>query len=326
MTALDVTRFVNSRAMVAITGIIMLVAARVAFQAGEVTYFTYDRGILFESPNLWITNRWLTMAVSTALILATALSWMFIIQLFNPFRALTTLPASFFLAMVTAMPDIMDQLYTGTVMAFAIVVCIPLLWSSFADVGRLRHIFLLFFILSALTMTRYCFAVYIPVFILGCIQMKIMSLRTIIACILGIATPWWIALGIGLIEPPAIRMPDFSQFSLVFDFDGTLNLILVLVTTSVLLVVAWCANFMKVLTLNANLRAFNGSISLIALFTVLAICVDFSNAVAYLPTLMLASSYELAYMFGTSHGDRRYIGITALMLVYIGFFVLRIAI
>ncbi len=309
--------------MVAVTGIIMLVAARVAFQTGEVTYFGFDHGIIFESANLWIPNRWLTMVINTAILLVTALSWMFIIQLFNPFRAMTTLPASFFLVMVASMPDIMDQVYTGTILAMSIVVCLPLLWSSFADVGRLRHIFLLFFILSALSMTRYCFAVYIPVFLLGCVQMKIMSLRTIIACLLGIITPWWIALGVGLIDPQAIRLPDFSRLFSVFDFEGTLNLILVSVTTVVLLVVSWCANFMKVLTLNANLRAFNGSISLIALFTLLAMVADFANAVAYLPTLMLVTSYELSYMFGTNPHDRRYVGILALMAVYLGFFVIR---
>lgn len=312
--------------MVAVAGILMLAAARIAFQRGEITYFLADRGIFFDSANLWISDHWVTMAVNTGLILATALCWLFMIQIFNPFRALTSLPASFFLIMMLSVPDITDQFYTGTLLAVVIPGCLALLWTSFANTTRLRHIFLLFVILSGLTMTQYCFAFYIPVFIIGCVQMKIFSLKTVIAIVIGLVTPWWIALGFGLIDTTEFHMPEMSGLFAAMDTERIVNIVLVTVTTAALLIVAWFANVMNVLNLNANLRAFNGSISIISVFTLIAIIADFNNAAIYLPTLMLLASYQLAFMFGKMSDNRRVFAVLSIMLLYVAFFATRILI
>lgn len=324
MTASDVTRFVNSRSMVAVAGVLLLVAARIAFQNHEVTYFVFDRGTIFKSANLWISDTWLTMAVNTALILATALLWMLVIQFFNPFRALTTLPASFFLLMMLSVPEIVDQLFTGSVLVAIMPLCLALLWSSFGDTTRLRHIFLLFALLSALSMTQYCYVVYIPVFLVGCVQMKIFSLRTITACMIGLITPWWIVFGLGIADPDSFHWPAAAGFFNSDDVDGTVNVVMVTLITSGLMITAWIANLMNVVALNANLRSYNGSISLISLVTLIAMLADFNNAVAYLPTLMLMASYQLAFMFEKSTDKRRFIPILAIMAVYAAVYVLRI--
>ena len=309
--------------MVAVAGIIMLGAARIAFQSDEITYFTADRGILLLSPNLWIADPWLTMVVNTALILATALLWMTVVQFFNPFRALTTLPASFFLIMMLSVPELTDQLTTGTVLAAVLTCCVPLLWSAFAEELRLRHIFLLFAILSFFTMTQYCFAVYIPAFFIGCIQMKLFSLRTIIACIVGICTPWWIALGVSLFVATDFHWPEISNIFSVINTESTVNLVFVSVTTSLLLIAGWLATFMNTITLNIKLRSFNGSLSILAVFTLLAIGIDYTNAIAYLPALMLLTSYQLAYFFGKANDVYRFIPIALIMLLYIVFYAIR---
>lgn len=326
MSVSDITRFVNSKSMVAVAGILMLAAARIAFQSDEVTYFAFDRGLVLRSANLWISSRWLTMVINTGLLLATALMWMLLVQFFNPFRAMTTLPASFFLIMMLSVPDLTDQLYTGTMLSAVLPVCLALLWSSFADIGRLRHIFLLFFILSGLAMTQYCFLIYIPVFIIGCVQMRLFSLRTVIACVVGLVTPWWIALGLGLVTPDDFHKPEMTGFFTTFDAGDILNVILVSTITLVLFVLAWIANLVNVIKLNVSLRAFNGSISLLAVFTVIAGLADFTNSAIYLPTLMLLTSYQLSFMFGWSNNPRRFIPILAIMGVYVALYVFRVLI
>ena len=320
----DITRFANSRSMVALAGILMLVAARMAFQSGEISYFSFDRGVAFESANLWISDHWLSMVVNTALILATALSWLVIVQIFNPFRAFSALPASFYLMMMLAVPDLTDQLYTGTLLALSIPLCTALLWASFADTGKLRHIFLLFAVLSALSMTQYCFAVYIPAFLIGCAQMKIFSLRTVLAMVFGLVTPWWIALGMGFVDFNDIHAPRIASFFTNFDTEETVNFILVGMTTAALLVIGWMANFMNIITLNANLRAFNGNLAVLSVFTLVAVFADFTNAAAYLPTLMLLAAYQISYMFSKSTDNRKFIPIFIIMGAYVAFFVVRI--
>ncbi len=306
--------------MVAVVGSLMLVAARYAFQTGAVTYFDGDRGLLFDSANLWIADHWLTMVISTATVLAVSLTWMLIIQVFNPYRALTTLGTSFFMVMMTATPDVLDQVYTGTLLVAAMPACVALLWTSFANPGRMRHVFLMFAILSALTMIQYCFVLYIPVFLIGCIQMKIFSLRTVLASIFGLVTPWWIVFGFGLADFSAIHLPEFSTFFTAMEFGETLQLIIVVLFTVLLAVVAWFGNVMKVISLNVNLRAFNGSLSLITLATIVAVFADFTNAASYLPTLYLMTAYQLSIMLGKNDGSHRFIPVLLIVAVYYGLF------
>lgn len=312
--------------MVAIIGTMMLAAARYAFQSGNVTYLTGDRGILFESANLWIADPWLTMAISTAVILGVGMAWMLIIRIFNPFRAMTTLGTSFFMAMMVATPDLLDQVSSGTILVASMPICVALLWTSFADPGRMRHIFLLFTVLSALTMTQYCFAIYIPVFILGCVQMKIFSLRTILAAVFGLVTPWWIVLGTGLVDIDAIHIPDLTTLFTAMDFTEALHTIVVVLFTVLLAVAAWFANVMKVISFNVNLRAYNGSLSLITLTTILAIFIDFTNALTYLPTLYLMTAHQLSHTFGSDRATRGFIAVLIIIAMYFGLYIWTIAV
>ena len=311
--------------MVALAGIFMLAAARMAFIFGDLTYIQGDRGLLFPSVNLWVSDHWLEMAINTGLLLVIGLGWMLLIQFFNPMRAMTALHASFFLIMSASTPDLLDQLYTGTVLALAILGCVGLLWPTFANETGTRNIFLIFTILSGLTMTQYAYAIFIPVFLLGIVQMKIFSLRTVLAMLLGLITPWWLVLGAGLADPADIHPPEFANFFTQFDYTDAIQLVAVTITTIVLLVAAWTTNVMKVLTLNVNLRAFNGSLSMISLYTVLAIVADFTNAATYLPLLYLLTSYQLAYSFVSHEGRRTYIGIIFVILIYIAFYIWRMS-
>lgn len=310
--------------MVAVAGILLLAAARYAFQTDSVTYYLLDRGTLFPSANIWISDRWLTMTVNTALVLAIALGWLFLIQVFNPFRALTSLPASFFLIMMLSVPELIDQLNTGTLVAVTIAVCLALLWSSFADIARLRHIFLIFTILSGLCATQYCYAVYIPVFMAGCAQMKIFNLRAVAAMVLGLVTPWWILFGTGAYTVADLHFPELIPLTQVFEIDGAPGLLMVVLLTSMLLIFSWAANFMKVLKLNANLRSFNGSISLISLVTLLAVFIDYSNVSVYVPTLMLMASYQLSYVCASMGRRNGYIPVVSVMAVYVALYIFNV--
>lgn len=320
ITHKDISRFVNSRQMVAVAGILMLVGARIAFQRHDVTYFAGDRGLLFNSANLWIESAWLTMAVSTAVLLAASLAWLVVLQVFNPFRRLSSLPTAFFMVMMVSMPDLVDQLYGGTLLVVAVPCCLALLWFSFGSVHRLRPVFLIFFVLSALSMSDRCFLFYIPAFAVGCLQMKIMCLRTVLACVLGLVTPWWIVLGTGLADFGDIRLPWRVDVSALPGYEDRLSFFLVLASTLVLLVVGWAANFMHVLKLNSNMRAYNGSVSIIALFTLAGMAVDYVNAVTYLPVLMLAAAYEAGYMAAVSKGRRGVVIPVAVVVMYVAFF------
>ena len=154
--------------------------------------------------------------------------------------------------------------------------------------------------------------------------MKIFSLRSILAIALGLLTPWWIVMGSGLYNFDDLHMPEFGGFSTGFDTEGIVNILLVSLTTGVLTVVSWFANVMKVISLNVNLRAYNGSIAIIGLFSLLAILIDFGNVTIYLPTLMLVASYQLSLTFGTTNDNRNAAAAIVVMALYVAYYVMRI--
>lgn len=310
--------------MVALAGVLMLVAARMAFATGDISYITQDRGILFPSANMWIHSPWMEMAVNTGMTLALALGLMTLIQVYNPFRTLTSMSGTWVLVIAVATPDLLDQFTSGTLVAATVTVSLALLWSCFADASKLRHIFLIFFFLSLLSMTQYCYVAYMPVFLIGCLQMKIMSWRTLWAILLGLITPWWIVLGCGLRSVNDIHWPEVVGFFNGFVPSQALHLALAAALTGLVCVVTWAMNAIKVLSLNANLRAMNGSMSVTMIFTLAAMLADFTNAAAYQSVLTLCAAYQLTMAFATRGGDRRFVWALILIAMYYGLYVWRI--
>lgn len=316
MRAVQITRFMHSRWLVLIMALALVCVAMTAYTNIPVEYLAGDRGLVLPSANLWIPNPHTAMWVNIGATLGLAALMVVLNRSYNLLRTMTLLDASLFLAMSMSTPWLLVQFYTGTPLCITLIVCTLLLYSTYQNPCRRKRIFLIFFLLSAMTMTQYCYAVYIPVFIIGSMQMRIFSIKTLIAIILGTITPWWMMLGSGLVTVSDIHIPDFGNMFGTFYLVDNLQLLVAVLISATVLVAGWCLNFPRMIAYNAHMRAYNGTMSVLSLVTLIALCADFINLPAYAPVLFMCASFYMGRMFAAQASPKSYIPITTIFLIY----------
>lgn len=245
---------------------------------------------------------------------------------FNFLRTTSALYITFFVLMQAATPTLASQFYTGEVLTIATGLSLMLLFDVYRSEQASRHVFLVFFLLSALSTTQYSFVFYLLMMLVVVAQMGIMNGRTLVAALLGVVTPWWICIGFGIINPLEIRFPMLETIFANPDFRGMTLTVITAGFTAVLLVLVLVLNLFKAIAYNARTRAMNGAVCVVAIGTVAAMLLDYNNFTAYVPTLNSAAAIQAAHFFAQRRTDRSGYFILSILAIYIVLFVCQTAI
>ena len=255
-----------------------------------------------------------TLGIASTLL--TALMMQLTNKSYNMLRSDTALPAALFTTLMLAFPGLATSPGPGMLLAPAMTAGAYLLFSTYADLSTRRRVFLLFTCTSALSFISPVFIYYLPVLLLGCVQMRIFDLRTLLAAGIGTITPPWILAGSGLVSLDDLPRPDFSTPDISIEEPYTLTLLGVSALVIIAGICFTSANLIKVYSYNAQVRALNGYYTILFLATVVLTLIDFNNLISYLPLLMAMTAYQASHFF-TTHNSGRYnwIGIVILMAV-----------
>ncbi|MDE6085025.1 MAG: hypothetical protein K2G40_01300, partial [Muribaculaceae bacterium] len=234
---------------------------------------------------------------------------------FNILRADTALPSALVLALFSALPPVSTSFYPGLLLAAVITGISLILFTTFGRPrsGR-RRVFLMFTILSGLGTLSTCFLYYIPLLLIGCIQMRTFSLKTLLAAILGVLTPPWILIGSGLLSLESFRLPSFEIPALEADNPFSLTLLAVTAITIITGLMFLGANMIKVYAYNSKGRAMNGFYSILLLGSVLLTIIDFNNLILYVPLIMTMTAYQASHFFAQHQYPLSWIGIAVFLL------------
>lgn len=267
-------------------------------------------------------------AASTAVAISIALLLGYLNKAYNLLRGYTMLQNAVFLSMMVATPVLLATFNAGVCVCIAVVLCCMLMYSSYGRTGSQRQVFTVFLLLSACSAFDYAFVVYMPVMWLACMQMRIFSARTILASLMGLATPWIIFFGFGIVEPADVVMPRLVDLTLpaAADLPG-ITLLSTALFTAMVAVVCWLQNVMKIYSYNVQSRAQLGLISVILLVTMVVMALNLPHAAAFLPTLSMCAALQVAHMFAVIHNQpRSAVAILILILVYFAVYAWRIII
>ncbi|MDE6311448.1 MAG: hypothetical protein K2L96_06485 [Muribaculaceae bacterium] len=320
----DLTRYIHTKGFAVLMLTLAFGGMLAAHGLHEYPALTGDAGFILPSAAEWVAPGWpnfvFALAGNCLLVLAAALTSRF----FNVLRSQTALPMALFAAFQLATPGLSGQVYTGLLLAVVVAGCMMLLFSCYRSAVRTRRIFLVFLALSACSATQYCFLVYIPIFLLGCGQMRIFNGRTITAAILGLITPWWIMAAFGLVSLEQLHMPElvniFSRLT-----STTAGLLLITVgLTSLLTVGSFVMNVMKTIAYNARARAYSGAIATVSLATLAGMVVDYQTIILYIPLLNYCAAFEVAGYFSSHRGERTGLGPLIIVASYIILFLCQI--
>lgn len=312
----DVTAFFHAKGATVLAILLACVSCVFARERGAVAPIAGNLGFGLPSVNLWLGAGWISALVNLAANVVVAMFTVYINRAYNVLRSLTSLVATMFVVMQIALPSVLGQFYGGTMLALVAMVCVMLLFSVFGERSGQRRVFLVFFMLGGAAFTQIACLFYVPVFLLGCLQMRVMSPRTFLAALLGLVTPAWILFGFGLVDPHSLSWPEMVVAWSLFD---TREMVQALVTTGftiVLGIVFTVANLLKILSYNSRVRAFNGFLTMLFGFTAFFTLVNFNNFTFYIPLLNVLAAYQVGHFFTYRRHRRSYIAVLLLIAAY----------
>ena len=320
----DLTRYIHSKGF----AVLMLVLAFGGLLAAHIVRdyppVTDDGAFVLPSAAEWVAPGWLNFSLAVManclLVLGAGLTSRF----FNVLRSQTALPMALFAAFQLATPGLSGQVYTGLLLAVVAAGCMMLLFSCYRSAVRTRRIFLIFLSLSAGCATQYCFLLYIPIFLLGCGQMRVFNGRTVTAALLGMLTPWWIMYGFGLVNAEQLHLPVFVNIFTQLTSTTAGLLLLTVALTALLTVGSFVMNVMKTIAYNARARAYSGAIATVSLATLVGMVVDYQNLILYIPLLNYCAAFEVAGYFSSHRGERTGLGPLIIVASYIILFLCQI--
>lgn len=296
-----------------------------AYTAGRIFYVQGFDGLGLRAPDAWISSAVWSMVAGIAANLLTAFTILFLNRRYNLLRSVSSLFAGLFLVFQSALPSLMGQFYDGTMLALIVVLAIIPLYNAFQRPDYTRSIYLVFCLLSFGALTDYCYAAYMAAFLIGCVQMRCLSMKVIVAIGLGLLTPPWILWGSGLADPTTLRLPVFAS---VFEALHTQQRALLLAYTAFNLFLgfaALCFNMIRIYGYNARSRAYNGFWIILAITTVALMALDYNHLMNYLPVLNLCVAVEVGFFFNVVNTRRSYFPIICLLIIYAGFYIWSIA-
>lgn len=320
-----ITSFLHQRGATALMMAVACFCCLFAWQRGSVAPIVGNLGWGLPSANLWFSFGPVSAVMNLAVSLTVALLTVYINRAFNVLRSLTSLVATMFLAMQVALPSLLGQFYGGSMLVLTVMLCVGTLFSVYSDNRGQRSVFLIFCLLGAEALTQIACLLYVPVFLLGCVQMRIFGMRTFLASLLGLITPAWIVLGFGIVEPQTLlQTPQTSFLTPAWSMFDSADMVQALVTTGITIVLGIIfvvANLLKILSYNSRVRAFNGFLTLLFCATAIFALLNFNNFTFYIPLLNVLVAYQIAHFFTYRRQRRTYIPLLLIMAGYIALYV-----
>lgn len=297
------------------------VALAVYFFNGHTVALIGQTGTALPSANEWIGSPGASFAASLAASGCTVLAMTLLNKVYNVLRSMTSLYIAFFALMQAGTPDLATQFYTGSVTAVAVPAAMLLLFSCYRRPDAPQRIFLIFFLLSVLVATQYSYLFYCLAFVAGCWQMEIFNRRVLSAAVMGLVTPWLLMAGFGIVDFGQLHTPHLVSIFSETDFSNSLLLILALSLTVFIVLLVYVLNVLKTIAYNAKARAYNGVFVIMAVTTVVGMCIDYRNIETYVPMLNFCAAMEAAHYFSTHRGDRSFVAVFTIIAAYAAFFI-----
>lgn len=272
----------------------------------------------FASPDDWLTPGATSFAVNVAANIAIAFMLLVINRTFRLMQSITWLFVGLFFFMQLAQPGVLTQFYSGSFLALTVLPLTALLFSTYTNPDLTRSTYLIFFLLALASLFLYNILFFLPVFILGMIQMKTADMRNILAVVMGCVTPLWILLGLGILSIDSFRLPTapVHLVSTLTDHSIYIRTLTSTAFTGALGLILTFANFMKVVSYNSARRAFNGFITLLFIVTLILIAADHDNFTVYIPLLDALAAYQTGHFFATRRYRLSYIPYIVIILIY----------
>ncbi len=245
----------------------------------------------------------------------------FLNKTYSFIRNVTYIPSSTYMLLGLVCPFVSTQFYNGTLLSLVTVMLIGLLFGIYQSRFPQRRIFLISVVLSLCCIYHYAFIYLIPIFVFGFLQMRVMSLRGVLAMIFGLITPFWIVLGTGLVSLSQLQLPHWESVKNNFNLEQSGFVIMIVAITAFVTLVLLMRNILQIINYKMQIRAYNGFFLVLTICTMIVMALDYGNIHVYLPVLNLCFAIQMGHAFTIKMYLRRYIPYLLFVVMCMGMFV-----
>lgn len=320
-----VHRHVMGKEGMTLAAIASLAMAAVAFFIDAPNTLTGSMGICLPSPNGWgMTPLW-GWILNLGLLVATAITLYFVNKEFTFVQGSDTVLTGMFVIMAASNTWVSGMLSSSTLMALANLICLVVLFGCYRKRNSSQELFAIATILALGSMIQYAFIFMMPVYLVGAILLKCFNFKGLVAFLMGVAAPYWIAVGLGIVPLSQFTMPTFTNLFDGYDtksglFFGLLN---VAVTVVVGLILA-LNNGVKLYAGNTQRRLYNMVINVLGLVSAVCMLIDFNNMVAYMTTVYMITAVQLGNLFALWNIHKGWMWVLGLSALYVAGFVMMV--
>lgn len=310
-----INRFINSRVLTWLTAVVGIVAAYAMLLFFGTPSVPPVEGLFGGGLDHLLPSGILSWAVNMVVVFVAAVMLNWLNKTYVFIREHTMMFVTVFLCATLSNPVVSTSLGTPTLLALALVVCTYVMFGTFQQRDSQSVAFLITMILTVCAMQSFVFALYIPVFIVGFFQMRIFTLRTLLAVLVGIVVPVWTATAFGWIDPAQVRLPDLLGGIATLRGGVDAGLLLQPMFMVAVGTILGLSNALTLISYRQQLRVYNGFVNVMAVATVLFMVADVSHAEAYAVVTNMLAAVQVAHFFTIRKMPKLYIVFFALMAV-----------
>lgn len=234
--------------------------------------------------------------ISVVIWVAVAIGLLPIIRHYNITRNASPIACALYLLLQAAMTDVDSSTIENCALPVASVAGMALLFSTFQSKSSPRPVFTAMLMTSACMVWWWAFIPLTAVWIIGTIQMRAISPRSLSAMLLGLITAPLLIYGFGIATP---ALPELPIAPAVPD-ARSVHLYASVGYSILLTVVCGGACMLTSYGYQARPRACNALIYTLSIYAIAVCMADLGNASAYMGLLNLCAAYHVGH-FAVSH-------------------------
>ena len=254
-------------------------------------------------------------------VIATAVALVVLNRSYNLLKTLSVFFAAYFIFTTCATPEVFSGHTSSVMLALTVILDTWLLFSIYNTRASDRRIFLIFTLLSAGALFDLRFLFFVPVFVAGLAQMKILKFKKIVAAVIGLLTPPWIVWGLALMPLPTMPHVFFTPPALLLEQPGGVPFLCTVGVTLAVGFIAGTVSLVRILGFNARARAYNSFIAMLGIVTGLMALINFTSLTTYITLLNACVAMQVGHFFRATANRRGYIVVVLLLAAYTALYV-----
>lgn len=281
-------------------------------------------GICLPSPNQWPVFS-LEYALNAILIGGCVFFAFLLNKRFAFVKGAETMLPTALTVLLTANPLMTTYLGTPVIMLLVNLTCLWTLMGAYRSSNATNALFVVATYQSLGSMFQYAFLPMMVIWPVLAIMAKVMRGKEVMAYIMGLVAPYWVALGFGLVTFSDFNMPQFfSPLPQVGTGEYFFFIMLSLGTLALIGLTMSLNNAMMIYSGSVRVRNFNNMINLLGFWSFLCMLVDFGNVGAYASTFIFAVSVQIANFFAIRRIPRSSLWFWSLLSVFMLYFIFMI--